>query len=124
MDNDRWGPLTLTKTSGSFTVREVLDYIHTYFQAPLSPDEVAAIDATEDTLGGKTRLRFARQQRLEQSYIIEHDPEVFRRVDVVGGHRKFMGMRVQIYADDTWKILLGLMEGPSPRWTLDRRARV
>ena len=81
------------------------------------------IEEKEEVWGGKTRLRSARALRLEQSYIIEHNPTVYRRVDVVGGHRKFMGMRVQVYADDTWKILLGLMEGPSPRWTLDRKAR-
>ncbi|KAL1748655.1 hypothetical protein HDZ31DRAFT_29293 [Schizophyllum fasciatum] len=122
-DPARWGPLVCHKADGKFTVRDILDFIHTYFQTPLTGEQVAMIEGTEATKGGKTRLRYARQQRLDQSYIIEHNPTVYRRVDVVGGHRKFMGLRVQVYADNTWKILLGLMEGPSPRWTLDQRSR-
>ncbi|KAL1696247.1 hypothetical protein GGG16DRAFT_43846 [Schizophyllum commune] len=122
-EENRWGPLVLSKPDGKITVREILDAIHTYFQQPLTKEQVAMIEEKEEVWGGKTRLRSARALRLEQSYIIEHNPTVYRRVDVVGGHRKFMGMRVQVYADDTWKILLGLMEGPSPRWTLDRKAR-
>ncbi|KAE9407957.1 hypothetical protein BT96DRAFT_914301 [Gymnopus androsaceus JB14] len=44
------------------------------------------------------------------------EPSIYRRSDVLGSYRRFMGLRPVVYSDGSWKLLLGLAPGPVPKF--------
>ncbi|KJA27118.1 hypothetical protein HYPSUDRAFT_987934 [Hypholoma sublateritium FD-334 SS-4] len=110
---DRWGPIIVR--AESVTIGDILQEIYAYLRVSLTREDLGAISRVS---GNRKALRFARAQRAKDSYneleavVISHG---YRRVDVLGGHRKFQGMRVVILPDRTWRLYLGLCPGPVPR---------
>ena len=111
---EEWGPIVIEK--GKITVRDVLDAIWEYFQQPLTEDEYHRISATPD---GLRNLMYTARQRARDSFelCLVTRKNGFKRVDVLGGHRKFQGLRPVAYNNMTWKAFLGLLPGPVPRFT-------
>lgn len=110
----RWGPILIEKTD-EIKVRDLLDAIHEYFQQPLVEQDVEALEASSPE--NMERVRIAAGFRIRQSY--DMLPAVsacqgLRRSDVLGGLRRFQGMRVVIFGDRTWKVYLSLSMGPVP----------
>lgn len=108
----RWGPVIVR--SDKITIGEVLEGIYTYLRKPLTRDDLWEINRVP---GNRESLRYARAQRAKDSHEIESVvlAHGYKRVDVVGGHRKFQGLRVVILPDQTWRLYLGLCPGPVPR---------
>lgn len=110
---DRWGPIIVR--AESVTIGDILRAIYAYLRVPLTPQDLEKISRVP---GNRRALRFARAQRAKDSYneleavVVSHG---YRRVDVLGGHRKFQGLRVVILPDRTWRLYLGLCPGPVPR---------
>ena len=105
----RWGPILVDKPD--ITIRDILGAIYNYFQQPMRPEDVEFATATA-TNGHN--LTVAAHQRIQDSYEL-HTVGVFKRVDVVGGHRRFQGLRPVVCQDNTWKLYMGLLPGPVPR---------
>jgi len=109
-----WGPIVVEKEK--ITVGDVLDAIWEYLQQPLTEDEYGRILAAPD---GLRNLAYTAHQRAKDSFglrLVTQRNE-FKRVDVLGGHRKFQGLRPVAENDMTWKAFLGLLPGPVPQFT-------
>ncbi|KAJ2932915.1 hypothetical protein H1R20_g4192, partial [Candolleomyces eurysporus] len=109
---NRWGPIVIEKPD--IKVRDVLDAIHDYFQLPLTEDDVTEVERVP---GNKANLRNAALYRIRDSY--DSLPPLtaqsgYRRSDILGGERRFKGLRVVVFDDGTWTVFLGLMPGPVP----------
>ena len=109
-----WGPIVVEKAK--ITVRDVIDAIWEYLQEPLTEDEYHRISAVPD---GLRNLTYTAHQRAKDSYELRlfTQRNGFKRVDVLGGHRRFQGLRPVAYDDGTWRAFLGLLPGPVPRFT-------
>lgn len=109
---NRWGPIIVR--SESVTIGDILQAIYTFLRVPLTPEDLRDISSVP---GNRKSLRFARAQRAKDSHelesvVIAHG---YKRVDVLGGHRKFHGMRVVVLPDRTWRLYVGFCPGPVPR---------
>ncbi|KAJ2913441.1 hypothetical protein MD484_g6979, partial [Candolleomyces efflorescens] len=109
---NKWGPIIIEKPD--IKVRDVLDAIHDYFQEPLWEDDMRELERLP---GNMSNLKNAALWRAKDSY--DALPAVtaqkgFRRSDVLGGERRFQGLRVVVFDDGTWKVFLGLMPGRVP----------
>lgn len=108
---ESWGPIMVE--NDSITIRDILDAIYEYFQKPLTRRDFRRISRHPQNVA---RLTFAAHERAKDSY--ELFPvslaSGFKRVDAMGGHRRFQGLRPIVYQDNTWKLFLGLLPGPVP----------
>lgn len=108
----RWGPVTLA--AEKVTIGQVLQGIYKYLRTPLTEDDLRELNTVP---GNNEALHFARAQRANDSP--ELDAIVlasgFRRVDVVGCHRRFQGMRIVAYPDKSWRLHFNLLPGAVPR---------
>ncbi|KAJ4000184.1 hypothetical protein F5050DRAFT_1709228 [Lentinula boryana] len=127
----RWGPIIIEKTN--ITVCDVMDAIHEYLSVPLTNEEYLKVievrtptDGIRHTNG--MRLRNARRLRASNGCELRSvalraraltgagEFLMYRRSDLLGAHRRFMGLRPVAFADGTWKLLLGLGSGPVPKY--------
>ncbi|KDR81700.1 hypothetical protein GALMADRAFT_239829 [Galerina marginata CBS 339.88] len=108
----RWGPVSMKLEK--ITVKDLLDGIYYYLRTPLTTQDMAHIKSIP---GNKDALRFARARRAKESREVEAVviKQGYRRVDVLGGHRRFQGLRVEILPDYSWRLHLGLLPGPVTR---------
>ncbi|KAF8965240.1 hypothetical protein BDZ97DRAFT_1812816 [Flammula alnicola] len=108
----RWGPIVVR--SEKITIEDVLQGIYTYLRTPLTREDLREVNSIP---GNRKNLRYARDQRAKDSHEIEAVviAHGYRRVDIVGGHRGFQGMRVAVLPDQTWRLYFGLRPGPIPR---------
>lgn len=100
-----WGPIIVKKDG--MTVYDVLRAISDYMRQPLTTEEVDRIERS----GGKPNLEFSAAQRIKDGHDI---PAVarqmgYRRVDALGSHRTFQGLRVETFWDKKFKVFMGLM---------------
>jgi len=110
---ERWGPIIVI-SSKSLTIRDILEGIYAYFRTPLTSDDLHHVNSIPDN---RRCLSYAHAQRAKDSYEIEAVviSQGYRRVDVVGGHRKFHGLRISILPDQTWRLYMNLTPGTVPR---------
>ncbi|CAA7271620.1 unnamed protein product [Cyclocybe aegerita] len=108
----RWGHITIE--SDKVTVRDVLQAISDYLHMPLTKEDIHDVSAVP---GNREHLRFARAQRAKDSYEVESVvlSSGYKRIDVLGGHRRFKGIHILIFPDETWRMYVGLLPGPVPR---------
>ncbi|KAF9013914.1 hypothetical protein BDQ17DRAFT_1341718 [Cyathus striatus] len=108
---ERWGPIVAE--ADRITVRDVLDAIHEYFEQPLTRRDIQTIKAIP---GNYTDLVYAAHRRVAEAYQLTTLGlrTGFRRLDAIGGHRRFQGLRPVVYQNRTWKLFLGLLPGPVP----------
>lgn len=108
----KWGHISIS--SENVTIRDILDGIFKYLRKPLTEEDIEALNTIPGNLDS---LDYARTKRAKES--LEVDSVVmssaYRRVDVVGTHRRFAGMRIVIYPDNTWRLHFNLLPGPVPR---------
>lgn len=109
---ERWGPITIE--ADKITIKHVLQGIYGYLRTPLTDEDLEHVDIMP---GNCDTLHQARAYRARDSY--EIDAVVlasgFRRVDILGGDRRFQGLRTVILPDYTWMLHLGLLPGTVPR---------
>lgn len=107
-----WGPISIE--SSEITVKNILEGIYFYLRTHLTKSDLGHINLIP---GNRKALRYARAQRAKESREVEAVvlKQEYRRVDVLGGHRQFQGLRIVISPDNTWQLHLGLLPGPVPR---------
>ena len=108
---ESWGPIMVEKPK--VTIRDILDAIYEYFQKPLTRKDFQRIN---ETPYNAARLTISAHKRARDSYELYSVSleSGFRRVDIMGSHRRFQGLRPVIFQDNTWKLFLGLLPGPVP----------
>jgi hypothetical protein len=99
---ESWGPIMIEKST--ITIRDI---------QPLTRREYRRIRETPHNLAG---LVYAAHQRAKDAYELYplQLAAGFKRVDAMGGHRRFQGLRPVVFQDNTWKLFLGLLPGPVP----------
>ncbi|TFK61966.1 hypothetical protein BDN72DRAFT_413416 [Pluteus cervinus] len=111
-----WGPLVIEKAESDppITIKEFLDAIYLYLREPLRKREYRIL---KEVPGNRDGLTYAAHKRAQEEFGLAEFTldEGFRRVDVVGGHRRWQGARVQVEADRSWKVFIGLLPGPVPK---------
>lgn len=113
MDRQRWGPIMVEKSK--ITVLDIMDAIYAYFQQPLTRADFRLLKrANPENMSTITYTAHQRAWEGGGLYGV-NVKEGFLRADVLGGHRRWMGMRGAVFADGTWKVFMGLMPGPVPR---------
>jgi hypothetical protein len=110
---ERWGPIVIE--ADKITIKDVLQGIYAYLRTPLTDDDLQHVDITP---GNCDTLHLARAYRARDSYEIDAVvlASAFRRVDILGGHRRFQGLRIVTLPDCTWMLHLGLLPGTVPRY--------
>jgi len=106
-----WGPIVIEKDQ--ITICDILDAIFLYFQQPLTSEDCRRIRQYPEI---KDRLDYSLQQRVRDTFELR-DVAIesgYKRVDILGGHRRFQGLTPVIFQDNTWKLVLGLLPGPVP----------
>ncbi|KAH9483927.1 hypothetical protein JR316_0003405 [Psilocybe cubensis] len=108
----RWGLLTI-RSSENLTVGDVLNAIYKYLRELLTPDDISHINTVP---GNQKSLRLALKERAKDSRAVEAVviAQGYRRVDVLGGHRRFQGLHVQFPPEGSWQLSLSLLPGPVP----------
>lgn len=101
-----WGPIMVEKAT--ITIRDILDAIYEYFQKPLTEREFQRITSVPNNL---TKLTISAHKRVKDAYDLNVFTMAsgFKRVDAMGGHRRFQGVRPMVFQNNTWKLLLGLL---------------
>lgn len=110
---ESWGPIMIEKPK--ITICDILDTIYEYFQQPLTRGEYRRIKAaTPENLAS---LVYAAHHRANDAYELYSCGLAagFKRIDAMGGHRRFQGLRPVVFQDNTWKLFLGILPGPVPR---------
>ncbi|KAF8911014.1 hypothetical protein CPB84DRAFT_1763129 [Gymnopilus junonius] len=107
-----WGPISIQ--SDEITVKDTLEGIYFYLRTHLTKSDLQHVSSEP---GNRKALRYARAKRAKESSEVEAVvlKQEYRRVDVLGGHRQFQGLRIVISPDNTWRLHLGLLPGPVPR---------
>lgn len=109
-----WGPIVVEKDgNASLSLGELLNAIYHYFRRPLTDKDMDILCATP---GNRERLDIAHKLRAQNSFELDVFvlKNTLRRVDVLGSHRQFQGLRSVIFPDSSWKLFLGLL--PSDRY--------
>jgi len=108
---ESWGPIMVEKPN--ITICDILDAIYEYFQQPLTRGEYRRIKESPHNLAC---LIYAAHHRANDAHeLYSRELAVgFRRIDAMGGHRRFQGLRPVVYQDSTWKLFLGILPGPVP----------
>jgi len=108
---ESWGPIMVENPK--ITIRDILDAIYDYFQKPLTRRDFRRIC---ESPCNAARLTFAAHKRARDSYELRSVglASGFKRVDALGDHRRFQGLRPVVFQDNTWKLFLGLLPGPVP----------
>lgn len=103
-----WGPIMVRNSD--ISLFDVLHAIYTYLQEPLKPQEIERLKSVP---GNEASVQYAAHQRATDSYELYSVAmkSGFRRVDVLGGHRMFVGLRPVVFQDHTWKLFLSLRPG-------------
>jgi hypothetical protein len=108
---EAWGPIVVRKARP--TILEVLTAIYDYWAQPLTTDDMLDICQESENIG---RLKKAREERAKDGCEFEAVAmQGFKRSDVLGGHRRFWGLRTHIngFSDDG-TCLLGVAVAPGP----------
>lgn len=109
---EHWDPIVIEKAK--ITIRDILDAIYEYFQQPLTRDEYRLFEASPENM---CALVDAAHKRANDAYELYRSGLAggFKRIDTMGGHRRFAGLRPVVFQDNTWKLFLGILPGPVPR---------
>ncbi|KAI6011109.1 hypothetical protein EDC04DRAFT_2905651 [Pisolithus marmoratus] len=106
-----WGPIIVERPGGRVTIRDLLEGIYAFFQAPLTHAEVERISSL-----GQDNYRLLvdayRRRTTQRQLGVLRDREWregLRRVDCLGDERWWWGARVTDNSDGTWQLHLGLM---------------
>ncbi|KAF8076191.1 hypothetical protein FPV67DRAFT_401982 [Lyophyllum atratum] len=105
---ESWGPIIIERAD--ISARDVLDAIFEYMRKPLTNEDVLRVRMG----GGMTNLERSARLRIRDGHELRAVARRngYMRVDVLGGHRKFLGLRAEVYPDRTWKVFMGLRPGP------------
>ncbi|KAF5389569.1 hypothetical protein D9757_004127 [Collybiopsis confluens] len=141
----QWGPIVIEK--GHISVRDILDAIQAYLAVPLTNGDyrkATEVPTQTDGInhGNGTRLRHARRMRASNGFELRNialrgraiedgwsprlmgagpgESSIYRRSDVLGTYRRFLGLRPIVLSDNTWRLVLGVGPGPVPRMLLQR----
>ncbi|KAG5351264.1 hypothetical protein C0989_007204 [Termitomyces sp. Mn162] len=105
---ESWGPIEIN--TPDCTVRDVLDAIWEYMRKPLTDGDMARVTAA----GERENLELSARQRVRVGHellpVALNDG--YRRADVLGGHRRFLGLRAVVNLDRTWTVYMGLTSLP------------
>jgi len=99
-----WGPIKVEKENMS--IRDLLDAIWEYMCIYLTEDDVRRVESG----GQSANLENAARKRVKDGFELEVAAmdQGFKRVDVLGSHRRFLGVRLEVYNDRTFALFLGL----------------
>ncbi|PPQ93269.1 hypothetical protein CVT25_015267 [Psilocybe cyanescens] len=108
---NRWGILSIK--SENMTIADVLNGIYKYLRELLTPDDIFRINSVP---GNQKSLHYALNQRAKDTAEVEAVviAQGYRRVDVLGGHRRFQGLHMQFPPEGSWQLCLFLLPGPVP----------
>lgn len=109
-----WGPIQVELGEG-ITVKAVLDAIFKYLHEPLTGPEMNILFSTpwnRETVWYVMQRRAMSGSELPM-FVMNGLP---KRIDVLGSHKKFQGLRVCMFNDGTWEAYMGLMPGEVPRF--------
>ncbi|KAH8825498.1 hypothetical protein DL96DRAFT_1466620 [Flagelloscypha sp. PMI_526] len=113
----RWGPI-IVNNNDKVTMGDVMWTIYDYLQKPLTNEDKELIKERDRNSVEGTRdwhsLEYARHIRCQEGYGLYRvaSQEDFKRVDALGGLRRFKGLRFVVFGTNQWKAYLGLLEGP------------
>ncbi|KIK68544.1 hypothetical protein GYMLUDRAFT_723781 [Collybiopsis luxurians FD-317 M1] len=137
----RWGPIIIEKSR--ITVRDVLDAIQTYLSVPLTNGDyrkAVQVQTQTDGINHGNGIRLLRARRMRalngcelRSVALKRrsiedgwsarfmganqgESSFYRRSDVLGTYRRFLGVRSVVYSDNSWRLLLGVGPGPVPQF--------
>ncbi|KAG6837928.1 hypothetical protein H0H93_008322 [Arthromyces matolae] len=101
---ESWGPIMIN--TSNFSVRDVLDAIWEFMRQPLTEGDMQRLIAA----GERENLEYSARRRVRDGHelIPVSMKEGFRRSDVLGGHRKFLGLRAVVNLDRSWTVFMGL----------------
>lgn len=108
----KWGPVQVSKDP---TVLDLLEAIYTYLNTPLTEEDLKFIRSTPQNI---KLLEDAHKERIKDGFDAIFEVAIkgpFRRSDVVGGHRRFQGIRAVKMGDGTNRLYFNLGPGPVPR---------
>lgn len=109
---ERWGPIAIT--ADAITISDILQGIYDYLRTPLTKDDMQQVNKIP---GNREVLQMTRCYRAKDSFEVEAVvlAAPYRRVDIIGGHRRFQGMKIVVMPDKTWRLYFGLLAGTMPR---------
>ncbi|KAG6855043.1 hypothetical protein C0991_005972 [Blastosporella zonata] len=103
-----WGPIMIN--TADCKVRDLLDEIYAYMRQPLTERDMERVEMA----GERLNLERSARQRVRDGH--ELKPVAmktgFMRVDVLGGARKFLGLRAVVHQDRSWVVYMGLTSLP------------
>lgn len=108
----KWGPILVSKKRP--TILDLLQAIYGYLNMPLTDDDIKFICSTPQNID---LLKTAREGRVRDGFEAIYEVAIkgpFRRSDVVGGHRRFQGIRAVKMGDGTNRLYFNLGPGPIP----------
>jgi hypothetical protein len=105
-----WGPVSVSETS-SPTVQHLLQAIYEYLNTPLTNEDYRSICSNPHNVD---RLNVSRECRARDGFDAVYTEGPFRRSDVIGGHRRFLGIRAVKLQDEILTLHFNLGPGPVP----------
>jgi hypothetical protein len=105
-----WGPVSVSETSTP-AILELLQAIYDYLNTPLTNEDFRSICSNPHNLG---RLNVSRECRIQDGFDAVYTQGPFRRSDVIGGHRRFLGIRTVKMQDEILTLHFNLGPGPVP----------
>lgn len=109
-----WGPVPVS--NGALTVGGLLEAIYAYLGTTLTEQDLHFVRITPQNVA---LLKKARKKRVKDGFHAVNEVALkgpFRRSDVVGGHRRFQGVRAVELSDGTTRLYFNLGPGPVPRF--------
>ncbi|THU96830.1 hypothetical protein K435DRAFT_663701 [Dendrothele bispora CBS 962.96] len=105
-----WGPLIIEKERGKeVSVWDVLEGIYRYLAKPLTHWDYEKVVGNEG--GGWARDREPVPEGVPNAGEVAMVSYDYRRSDVLGSMKKFVGLRSMVQDDGTWMLYLGLASG-------------
>ncbi|KIY46878.1 hypothetical protein FISHEDRAFT_46453 [Fistulina hepatica ATCC 64428] len=100
-----WGPLVIEERR-TLSVLDILKGIYEYLQVPLTDSEVEWIRQTRPNSMNIDRVKEERIRLIGFSENIGR----YRRIDVLGGSRRFQGMRAMMFQDGAWHLRFSIID--------------
>ncbi|KXN86918.1 hypothetical protein AN958_09513 [Leucoagaricus sp. SymC.cos] len=108
----KWGPVPVKANP---TMMELLQAIYEYLSTPLTKSDIKFILSTPQN---SRNLEQARECRARNGFDAVYAVAIqspFKRSDVLGSHRRFLGIRAAKIGDGTDRLYFNLGSGPVPR---------
>lgn len=110
----KWGPISVSETNP--TILQLLEAIHEYLKTPLTEEDYRWFSSQPQNV---ERLNVSRESRVRDGFDAVYGAAIqgpFRRSDTLGGHRRFLGIRVVKLQDEILTLHFNLGPGPVPRY--------